>query len=214
LLVVGEDRVESRYEMSPAQVADQLERRTWSILWEIDDATWAEVVQPVIDGARSLPDPDRPRRRVEYHDVLALRATGGRSRLACAAMANVEHRVRINRAPDEVWAVMGDFWALADWFPGVENCEKTSDDVRTIHMGDLAIDERLLERDERARSFAYTIDKSPMPLEFHRADWSVVADGDGSVLTVKAEVRPDDAMAIFDPVYKQAAEGLRDHIES
>jgi Polyketide cyclase / dehydrase and lipid transport len=129
-------------------------------------------------------------------------------------MGDVEHQVRIARTPDEVWAVMGDFWGLADWFPGIESCEKAGDDVRTIHMGALAISERLLERDEDARSFAYTIDESPMPLEFHRAEWSVVADGDGSLLTVKAEVRPDDAVAIFDPVYQQAAEGLRNHLES
>jgi SAM-dependent methyltransferase len=69
--LVGEDRVESRYEMSPAQFADQLERRTWSILWNLDDGTWAEVVQPVIDGVRKLPGPERPRVRSEYHHVLA-----------------------------------------------------------------------------------------------------------------------------------------------
>ena len=129
-------------------------------------------------------------------------------------MANVEHQVHIDATPDEVWAVMGNFFGLADWFPGIERCEKSSDDVRTIYMGTIEIDERLLERDEDAKSFAYTIDKGPMPLEHHRADWSVVPDGDGSLLTVKAEVRPDDALAIFDPVYKQAAEGLRDHVQS
>jgi SAM-dependent methyltransferase len=68
--LIGEDRVESRYEMSPTQFADQLERRTWSILWNLDDATWTEVVQPVIDGVRKLPEPDRPRLRSEYHHVL------------------------------------------------------------------------------------------------------------------------------------------------
>ena len=55
---------------SPAQFADLLERRTWSILWNVDDTTWARLVQPAIDGARALPDPDRPRRS-EYHDVSA-----------------------------------------------------------------------------------------------------------------------------------------------
>jgi hypothetical protein len=128
-------------------------------------------------------------------------------------VATVEHQVRIARPPDEVWRVLGDFWGLAAWFPGIANCEKTSDDIRTIRMGDIAIDEQLLERDDEARSFAYTIAKSPMPLEFHRAEWSVAEDSDGSLLTVRAEVRPDDAMGLMGPVYEQAADGLRKHLE-
>jgi Polyketide cyclase / dehydrase and lipid transport len=128
-------------------------------------------------------------------------------------MATVEHQVRIARPADEVWEVLCDFWGLAEWFPGIENCEKTSDDIRTIRMGNIAIDEQLLERDDDARSFAYTIAKSPMPLEFHRAEWSVAEDGDGSLLTVRAEVSPDDAMGLMGPVYEQAADGLRKHLE-
>ncbi|MGH9025869.1 MAG: SRPBCC family protein [Acidimicrobiia bacterium] len=129
-------------------------------------------------------------------------------------MASVEHKVHVDKTPDEVWDVMGDFWGLDAWFPGIEKCEKSSADVRTIHMGDLAIDEQLLERDDTARSFAYTIAESPMPLEFHRAEWSVAPDGEGSEITVKAEVRPDDAVGILGPVYEQAASGLREHLES
>jgi hypothetical protein len=128
-------------------------------------------------------------------------------------MASVEHKVKVDKTPDEVWVVLGDFWGLADWFPGIERCEQSSDDVRTIYMGDLAIDEQLLEHDEEERRFAYTIAKGPMPLEFHRAEWSVVADGDGAVITVRAEVRPDEAIELLGPVYEQAAQGLREHVE-
>jgi Polyketide cyclase / dehydrase and lipid transport len=129
-------------------------------------------------------------------------------------MADVEHQVRINRTPDEVWEVMGDFGGLATWFPGIDQCEMTSDDVRTITMaGGIAIAERLLERDEESRTLAYTIDDSPMPLDHHRAEWAVVADGDGAIVIVRAEVSPDAAMDLMGPVYEQAAQGLRDHLE-
>jgi hypothetical protein len=129
-------------------------------------------------------------------------------------MATIEHSIHINRSPDDVWAVAGDFWSLGDWNPALPSCEKTGDDVRTLRMGDIEIEEQMLERDERARTIAYTITKSPAPLEYHRADWSVAPDGDGSKFTIKAEIRPDDAIALFDPVYKQSTEDMRKHLEA
>src|SRR5262245_39630949 len=128
-------------------------------------------------------------------------------------MASVEHKVQVDKTPDEVRAVLGNYWGLADWFPGIERCEKTSDDVRTIYLGDLEINEQLLEHDEDDRRVVYTIASGPMPLEFHRAEWVVIEDGDGAVIVVTAEVRPDDAIEILGPVYEQAAQGLRDHVQ-
>lgn len=46
---------------SPAGLADLIERRSWSSLWDLDDATWQERVVPVIERLRAMPDPDRPR---------------------------------------------------------------------------------------------------------------------------------------------------------
>jgi len=55
---------------SPAEYADVIEHRTFSFLWDLDDETWATVVQPAIDGLRALPDPTRPRRAVHHRDLL------------------------------------------------------------------------------------------------------------------------------------------------
>jgi hypothetical protein len=50
-------------ESSPVDAAKRLEDRMYAHLWDLDDATWASVVQPAIDELRSLPDPQLVRRR-------------------------------------------------------------------------------------------------------------------------------------------------------
>jgi ubiquinone/menaquinone biosynthesis C-methylase UbiE len=52
---------EERFESSPAEVVQPIEDRAYSYLWRVDDQTWADTVQPVIDRLRALPDQDRKR---------------------------------------------------------------------------------------------------------------------------------------------------------
>ena len=40
-------------------------------------------------------------------------------------MAIVQHEISINRTPDEVWAVLGEFGGLDTWMDGVESCVVT-----------------------------------------------------------------------------------------
>lgn len=63
-----------RFELatSPGEAAAQLERREMSSLWDLDEETWSRVVQPVIDGLRALPDPERKRMTAAAHPVLVL----------------------------------------------------------------------------------------------------------------------------------------------
>jgi SAM-dependent methyltransferase len=47
---------------TPNAVADCIERRLWSFLWQVDQPTWQTIVAPVVAALRALPEPDRPRR--------------------------------------------------------------------------------------------------------------------------------------------------------
>ena len=54
----------------PSTVADEIdhiEQRIYSSLFDVDDATWSAVVEPVLEQLRALPDPDRPRERRNRH---------------------------------------------------------------------------------------------------------------------------------------------------
>jgi hypothetical protein len=54
----------------PVEYADVLEQRTFSFIWDLDDRTWNDVVQPVIDGLRALPEPTRRRQVTFRRDLL------------------------------------------------------------------------------------------------------------------------------------------------
>jgi hypothetical protein len=49
---------------------DHIENRIYSSLFDVDDATWTTVVEPVLGQLRALPDPDRPRDRRNRHPLL------------------------------------------------------------------------------------------------------------------------------------------------
>jgi SAM-dependent methyltransferase len=57
---------------SPTEVADRLEQRLYSYLWDMDAQTWDAVVQPAIDALRNLPEPDRPRQRIQQFLITVL----------------------------------------------------------------------------------------------------------------------------------------------
>ena len=52
---------EEHFEEAPSVIAMTIEERAYSYLWNVDDATWAAVVEPLVDALRRLPEPDRPR---------------------------------------------------------------------------------------------------------------------------------------------------------
>jgi SAM-dependent methyltransferase len=54
---------------------EAIEGRIWSSLFDVDDETWATVVEPVLAQLRALPDPDRPRTRRNRHPLLVWQRT-------------------------------------------------------------------------------------------------------------------------------------------
>ena len=58
----------------PSTVTDQIqgiENRIYSSMFDVDDATWTRVVDPVLEQLRALPDPHLPRLRRNRHPLLA-----------------------------------------------------------------------------------------------------------------------------------------------
>jgi SAM-dependent methyltransferase len=64
------------WSVSPAEQADQIEARTWSMLWDLSDDVWDELVVPTIAALRALPDPDRRRERSGHVDVVVFEPRG------------------------------------------------------------------------------------------------------------------------------------------
>jgi ubiquinone/menaquinone biosynthesis C-methylase UbiE len=70
LELVTRREFEAQHWATPADFADVIENRTFSFVWDLDEETWANIVQPAIDSLRALPDPTRPRRVVHHRDLL------------------------------------------------------------------------------------------------------------------------------------------------
>jgi mxaD protein len=128
-------------------------------------------------------------------------------------MASRTAEISIDRPPDAVWAVVGDFGGLASWMPGVETC-RTDGDTRVIGMLGIEVAERLVARDDAARTLIYAIADGPLPLESHEAAVTVHADGSGTRVTWEVTVVPDEHVDMFGDIYRQSLEALRAHCEA
>jgi mxaD protein len=110
--------------------------------------------------------------------------------------------VTVDAAPDVVWAKVGDFAGVGDFFPGIESFRLEGDD-RIIGMFGMEIRERLLSRDDATRTISYSV-VDGVPIESHTATITVEPDGDGSKVTWAYDVEPAEMAPIFGDTYKGA----------
>jgi uncharacterized protein YndB with AHSA1/START domain len=135
-----------------------------------------------------------------------------------ARVANdFEVGVDVAAAPDAVWALAGDPGRIGEWFAPVVACEMDGDQ-RTATMGSGAVlVERIVDRDDAGRSYAYTVLSGIPGLTSHRATLRVVeAPGGSRVLwrqTATSEVEGYDIESRLGGVMSAGLERLRDIVE-
>jgi carbon monoxide dehydrogenase subunit G len=127
-------------------------------------------------------------------------------------MAEGKAEITIDRTPDEVWAVVGRFDGLEEWMPGIDSCEMDGD-VRKLASNGMELQEKLMGRDEDAKTISYSLIKGPVPIEHHLATVSVEPDGEGSKLTWAYEVKPDEMLAAFAPIYDGSVQTVKQQLE-
>jgi carbon monoxide dehydrogenase subunit G len=126
-------------------------------------------------------------------------------------MGTGKAEIDVNRSPDNVWAVVGDFGGIGDWMPGIDSC-RVEGDNRIIETMGMAITERLVSRDEAGRRLTYSI-AAGAPVESHEAVIAVAPSGTGSHVTWVVEAMPDEMADLMAAVYQQALEALKNHVE-
>jgi hypothetical protein len=107
---------------------------------------------------------------------------------------NVTESVVIAASPDAVWAVGGDVGNIADWVPAIEKSHLVGD-VRhaTFAGGGGDATERIVERDDAARSYVYEYLTGPLPLEVYRSRFAVQEHPDGAEVVWSAVFRAGSA---------------------
>jgi hypothetical protein len=109
-----------------------------------------------------------------------------------AAAAEAVYKVNSSLSPDAIWAKVGDFCGIRAWHPAVRACSiGRQGEVRTVilRVGGTFID-KLVSRDERARSYTYTMISTPLPVKDCTATLKVLSDGKGSLITWSASFKP------------------------
>jgi protein-tyrosine phosphatase len=94
---------------------------------------------------------------------------------------NVTETVVIAAHPDQVWEVVGNPGAIADWVPAIESSHLDGD-VRhaTFAGGGGDATERIVEHDDAGRSYLYEFLSGPLPLEVYRSRLSVRDHAEGA----------------------------------
>lgn len=124
-------------------------------------------------------------------------------------MAEGSVEIAVASPPEKVWAAVGDFGGLEQFFPGIESFRLEGDD-RIIGMLGLEVREHLVHRDEAARSISYSV-VDGVPIDSHRATITVTSQGTGSTVTSTFDVEPESMVPIFADTYQKALEALQAH---
>jgi mxaD protein len=126
-------------------------------------------------------------------------------------MADATAEITTTASPDATWKLVGDYFGLADWMPGIDECVAEGDD-RVLSMMGMTIRERLLERDDAARRVRYSI-VDGAPVETHEATITVHPDGDGSRITWDVSATPDEMAGMMQGIYQSSLEAVKAKLE-
>lgn len=121
--------------------------------------------------------------------------------------------ITIDRSPDEVWALTGNFGGLDEWMPGVDTC-RVEGDTRILEVLGMEITERMLRRDDAARLLEYSIVESPLGAESHLGRIEVHEHDGASRVTWHVEVSPEHLTGLLVGTYQQALDAMKAQLES
>ena len=121
-------------------------------------------------------------------------------------------RIDISAPTDDVWALVGQFGGLETWMDGIEACV-VDGDIRTVSTMGMQITERLVGRDEAARSITYSIVGEGAPVQSHEATVRVLDADGGSEVTWEVTVEPAEAEGMFRDIYQGALDALKAKLE-
>ena len=99
----------------------------------------------------------------------------------------VSESIYVNAAPDRVWSLIGDFYAVHTWNPAVRSTRKSGDqdaEIRILILNDgNRSDGQLLSHRDADRMYSYTVFESSVAFTDYFAQLKVDPEGPGSRVT-------------------------------
>lgn len=99
--------------------------------------------------------------------------------------------IDVDAPPDAAWAVVGDLFAAPRFYPKYVSVEVDGDTRILVRDDGGKLVERLLERDEAGRSYAYSV-VDGAPVRSHRASFTVEETAAGSRIVWATEAEGSD----------------------
>ncbi len=133
-------------------------------------------------------------------------------------MAKVSVSAKFSTSAERVWALIGDFDAMARWHPAVEQSELAAGGMlrRLGLAGGGKVVDRLVSHDDEKRIYRYFSVESPLPVAEYAGmvSVSVGADGTGSIVEMSANFAPAgfseaDSKNVIRSVYEAGIDNLR-----
>ena len=135
-------------------------------------------------------------------------------------MAKVNLSATLPVSGHTVWDVIGGFNALARWHPAVAKSEEAKEGGATVRRltlhGGGSVVERLESRDDKTRTYTYSIVQGPLPVAGYQARLHVEESPDGKSCTVEwsSEFEPSgasepEAVKVIRGIYEAGFENLR-----
>ena len=114
---------------------------------------------------------------------------------------------RYPASADAAWALVGDFGGIGVVFKGVDDVVVV-DDTRAFSLMGMRITERLVSRDETARSLTYSVIDGIPGVTSHQATIRVEPDADGCAVSWSVTTDPDAAAPLIADSYREALVAL------
>ncbi len=130
-------------------------------------------------------------------------------------MSEVSLSTHLNVKPEQVWDLIGQFNALADWHPAVE--KSTLEEGGTVRklalVGGGEIVEKLIPTEED-HTYEYSILSGPLPVMNYKSKIRVVEDGDGAKVEWSSQFEPagapeSEAVAAIQGIYQAGFDNLK-----
>ena len=135
-------------------------------------------------------------------------------------MAKVNMSTNLEVPAQTVWTMIGGFGAMAKWHPAVAKCDESREGGATMRRltlaGGGAVLERLEQKNDKERTYTYSIVESPLPVADYSSTLRVREGKNAQSCTVEwsSDFEPKDApeseaVKVMQGVYAAGFENLK-----
>ena len=133
-----------------------------------------------------------------------------------AAAASLDKSIDIAAPATDMWALIGPFCSIKDWHPAIGQCTEQSG-VRTLKTkdGKATFVEKETARDDKAMTYTYEIETSPLPVTKYSSTLKVTPKGNNRSTVewlstyTPAEGKDLDAATAIGGIYQAGLDNMK-----